>query len=135
MDLICEKVEAIGISYPKEDERERCDSHEDLKILAVYPAWLDHYKITCQTAAQEEAVNTWCDLLIQKNKSRNMAFNGWTIPLPLSDIDCGTLQTGLLSGEIEITEKGTPAEIRDKRERRARSMWQLREARERVESE
>jgi hypothetical protein len=37
-----------------------------------------------------------------------MAFSGWTIPLPFSDIDCGTLQAGLLSGEIEMTEKGTP---------------------------
>ena len=47
MDLICERVDAIEMSYPKEDERERHDSHEGLKILAVHPAWLDHYKITC----------------------------------------------------------------------------------------
>jgi hypothetical protein len=49
MDLICERVDAIEMSYPEEDERERHDSHEDLKILAVHPAWLDRYKITCQT--------------------------------------------------------------------------------------
>jgi len=57
-----------------------------------------------------------------------MASNGWNIPLPLSDTYCDTLQTGLLSGEIEITEKGTPAEIRDRRERRAWSVQQLRES-------
>jgi hypothetical protein len=125
MDLICQRVSTIEMNYP-EDERELYDSHEDLKILAVYPAWLAHYKITCQTDVQEEAVNTWCSLLIQKNKSRNMAFNGWTIPLPLSDTDCSTLRTGLLSGEINITEKGTPAEIRDRRQGKAWSVQQLR---------
>ena len=128
MDLICERVDAIEMSYPEKDERERHDSHEDLKTLAVLPAWLDHYIVTCQTTAQQEAVNTWCRLLVQNNKSRNMAFNGWSIPLPLSDTHCATLQTGLLSGEIEITEKGTPAEIRDRRERRAWSVRQLRES-------
>jgi hypothetical protein len=34
MDLICETVDAIEMSCP-EDERERCHSHEDLKILAA----------------------------------------------------------------------------------------------------
>lgn len=40
---------------------------------------------------------------------------------PLSDKDCSTkvIQTGLLSGEIEITEKGTRVEIRDRGEMRA----------------
>jgi hypothetical protein len=94
-------VDAIEMSYPKEDERERHDSHEDLKTLAD-PAWLNRYKITCQTTAQEEVVNSWCRLLTQNSKSRNMAFNGWTILLPLSDIDCGTLQIGLMSGEIVV---------------------------------
>ncbi|CZR69729.1 uncharacterized protein PAC_19629 [Phialocephala subalpina] len=37
-DLICETLDTIEMSYPKEDERERYDSHEDLKILAIYPA-------------------------------------------------------------------------------------------------
>lgn len=38
------------------------------------------------------------------------------------------LEAGLLSGEIEILEKGmgTPAEIRDRREKRAWSVRQLR---------
>jgi hypothetical protein len=128
MDLICETVNAIEMNYPEKDERERYDSHEDLKFLAVLPAWLDHYSVTCQTPAQEAAVNTWCSLLLQSNKSRNKAFNGWTIPLPLSDTDCNTLRTGLSSGEIEIGEKGSPVEIRDRRERRAWSMRQLRKA-------
>jgi hypothetical protein len=38
MDLICGKVDAIEISYPEEDERERHDSHGNFKILAVHPA-------------------------------------------------------------------------------------------------
>lgn len=130
MDLIYERVDAIEMSYPKEDEQERHDSHEDLKILAVDPAWLDHYKITCQMTVQQEAVNTWCRLLIQNNNSRNMAFNGWTIPLPLSDTHCATLQTGLFSGEI--TEKGTLAEIRGRRERRA---WSLQQSRESIQED
>jgi len=127
MDLICERVDNIEMSYPA-DERERCDSHEHLKILALPPAWLDQYKITCQTTAQKEAVDTWYRLLVQKNMSRNEADNGWTIPLPLSDADCSTLQTGLSSGEIEITEKGTPAKICDRRGSRAWSVRQLRES-------
>jgi hypothetical protein len=92
------------------------------------PAWLDHYKVTCQTTAQQGAVNTWCRIFVQNNKSRNMAFNGWTIPLPLSDTHYATLQRGLLSGEIKIIEKGTSAEIRDRRERRAWSVQQLRKS-------
>jgi hypothetical protein len=91
IDLICERANAIDISYPEKDERERHDSHEDLKICAVPPAWLDHYVVTYQMTAQQEAVNTRCRLLVQNNESRNMTFNGWTILLPLSDTHCGTL--------------------------------------------
>ncbi len=38
IDLIYERVDAIEMSYPKEDEREHYNSHEDLKILVIYPA-------------------------------------------------------------------------------------------------
>jgi hypothetical protein len=41
MDLICKRVDVIEMSYSEKDEQERHDSHEDLKILAVRPAWLD----------------------------------------------------------------------------------------------
>jgi len=78
--------------------------------------------------AQERAINTWCDLCNQGNDSRNKAFNGWTIPLPLSDTDCGILRAGLLSGEIQIAEKGTPEEISERREKRVRAMDQLTES-------
>ena len=64
IELICERVNTIEKNYP-EDEKEHCHCHEDLKILAVYPAWLDHYKITYQRVAQR-GVNTWCRLLIQR---------------------------------------------------------------------
>lgn len=125
MDLICERVDAIEMSYANPRARERQESHEELKFLAVLPAWMDHYKVTCRTLAQERAINTWCDLCKQGNNSRNKAFNGWTIPLPLSNTDCDILRAGLLSGEIQIAEKGTSEEISERRERRVRAMDQL----------
>src|SRR6266536_6699534 len=100
-------------------------------MLKFCPVWvgttvlIHHYKVTCKMPAQERAINTWCDLCNQGNDSRNKAFNGWTIPLPLSDTDCGILRAGLLSGEIPIAEKGTPEEISERREKRVRAMDQL----------
>jgi hypothetical protein len=42
MDLICERVDVMEMSYPEKDERERYDSYEGLKILTVRLAWLGH---------------------------------------------------------------------------------------------
>ncbi|KUJ09516.1 uncharacterized protein LY89DRAFT_676297 [Mollisia scopiformis] len=125
MDLICERVDDIEMSYANPRARERQESHEELKFLAALPAWMDHYKVTCRTPAQERAINAWSDLCNQGNNSRNKAFIGWTIPLPLSDMDCDILRAGVLSDEIQIAEKGTSEEIHERRERRVRAMDQL----------
>jgi hypothetical protein len=125
MDRICERVDAIEMSYANPRARECQENHEQLKFLAGLPAWMDNYKVTCRTPAEERAINTWCDLCNKGTDSRNKAFNGWTIPLPLRDMDCGILQAGLLSGEIQITEKGTLEEINERREQRARAMDQM----------
>jgi hypothetical protein len=103
------------MSYSEKDEREHHDSHEDLKILAARPAWLGHHGVTCLTTAQKEAVNTGA-ASSYKTAVKEHGFNGWT---PIQIVV--PLEAGLLSGEIEIIEKGTgtPAEIRDRRERRA----------------
>ncbi|CAG8981546.1 hypothetical protein HYALB_00013931 [Hymenoscyphus albidus] len=57
MDLICKGVDAIEKRYP-EDERESLDSHEELKMLALFPTLFDRYSVTCKTKTQQEAVDT-----------------------------------------------------------------------------
>jgi len=125
MDLICEKVNDIEMRYD-EYERESCDSHEEAKILAVHATWANEYEVLTQTAAQKDTVDAWFSHLLQNNQRRNQAFNGWTIPLAGSDTLSRILREGLSSGRIRIVEKGTPAEICDRRERAARARRQLR---------
>jgi hypothetical protein len=126
MDIICARIDAIETSYDNPSARDSYENHEALKFLAVCSDFKNHYKVTCTTLVQEQAINTWCALCIQGNSSRNRAFNGWTIPLPLSHADCTVLRDGLLSGEIKITENGTPGEIQDRRQRKVWSAEQMR---------
>jgi hypothetical protein len=70
MDLTCERVDAIEMTYANPRARERQENHEKLKFLAVLPAWMDHYKVTCGTPAQERAINNWCNLCKKGNGSR-----------------------------------------------------------------
>jgi hypothetical protein len=65
-------------------------------------------------------------LLRHGNQNRNSAFNGWSIPLPLSNAHCTTIRNRFLNGEIQLREKGTPAEIRARRDAKAHAMRQLR---------
>ena len=58
MDLICERVDDFEMSYANPNARDRQESHEALKFLAALSAWMDNYKVTCRTLAQEEAINT-----------------------------------------------------------------------------
>jgi hypothetical protein len=88
------------MSYTNPRARECQENHEQLKFLAGLPAWIDNYKVTCRTPAEERAINTWCDLCNKNTDSRNKAFNSWTIPLPLRNMDYSILQAGLLNGEI-----------------------------------
>ncbi|CAG8976282.1 hypothetical protein HYALB_00011767 [Hymenoscyphus albidus] len=57
MDLICKGFDAIENRYP-EDERECLDSHEELKMLALFPALFDRYSVACKAKTQQEEVDT-----------------------------------------------------------------------------
>ena len=126
MDIFCQEINIIEERYPP-DKREFIQHHEDFKHLTSLHRWLVDYKIIMSTNAQRQAIDELGRLLRHGNQNRNRAFNGWTIPVPLSNDYCATIRDGFIDGSIWITEKGTPDDIRDRREQRAFTVRQLRQ--------
>jgi hypothetical protein len=126
IDLFCQKIDAIESNYPP-DAQMRLETHEEFKFTTSLPRWRVDYEATIRTMAQRDALDALGSLLRHGNQNRNKAFNGWTIPLPLSNNNCTILWEGLSSGEIQIIEKGTPAEIRARRDAKALATRQLRQ--------
>jgi hypothetical protein len=126
MDLFCGRVDAIESTYPR-DEQERFETHEEFKFNTSLDRSLVNFEATFRTPEQRYALDTLGSLLRHGNQNRNRAFNGWSIPLLLSSAHCTTIRNGFLNGEIQLREKGTPAEIRARRDGKAHAMRQLRE--------
>jgi hypothetical protein len=126
MDVFCQEINAIEERYPQ-DQQELIQHHEDFKHLTSLDRWIVDYEVTLSTNAQGNAIGTLGSLLRDGNRNRNRAFNGWTIPVPLSDGHCAAIRDGFQDGGISIIEKGTPSEIRFRRAQRARTVSQLRQ--------